>query len=163
MSKNQGWLWSIEFLNKLIAFRFIAENGKSVINVFKIKKRFRNDCKEQIFVKYHKNDLPWQHYQSVGICYYHNGTRIHMIFGTWVERLNVCRTESASMCRSLFGTEPVKNVNNQNGQKNWLTQYRTVTQRLETICYITKNVHLTIRTINFLFFLKHDLISIYQS
>ena len=25
------------------------------------------------------------------------------IVGTWVERLNVCRTESASMCRSLFG------------------------------------------------------------
>ena len=24
------------------------------------------------------------------------------IVGTWVERLNVCRTESASMCRSLF-------------------------------------------------------------
>ena len=27
------------------------------------------------------------------------------IVGTWVERLNVCRTESSSMCRSLFGTE----------------------------------------------------------
>ena len=40
------------------------------------------------------------------------------IVGTWVERLNVCRTESASMCRSLFGTEPVKNVNNQNVQEN---------------------------------------------
>ena len=35
-----------------------------------------------------------------------------------VERLNVCRTESASMCRSLFGTELVKNVNNQNAQEN---------------------------------------------
>ena len=42
-------------------------------------------------------------------------------------------------------------------------QYRTVIQRLETICYITKNVHLTIRTINFIFSLKHDPISIYQS
>ena len=40
------------------------------------------------------------------------------IVGTWVKRLNVCRTESASMCRSLFGTEPVKNVNNQNAQEN---------------------------------------------
>ena len=41
-----------------------------------------------------------------------------VIVGTWVKRLNVCRTESASMCRSLFGTEPVKNVNNQNVQEN---------------------------------------------
>ena len=41
-----------------------------------------------------------------------------VIVGTWVERLNVCRTESASMCRSLFGIEPVKNVNNQNVQVN---------------------------------------------
>ena len=40
------------------------------------------------------------------------------IVGTWVERLNVCRTESASMCRSLFETGPVKNVNNQNVQEN---------------------------------------------
>ena len=86
------------------------------------------------------------------------------IVGTWVERLNVCRTESTSMCQSLFGTEPVKNVNNQNGQENQPIQYRIVTQRLETICYITKNVqHLIIRTINFLFFPKHDPISIYQS
>ena len=85
------------------------------------------------------------------------------IVGTWVERLNVCRTESASMCRSLFGTEPVKNVNNQNAQENYRTQYRTVIQQLETICYITKNVHLIIRTINFLFSLKHDPISTYQS
>ena len=40
-----------------------------------------------------------------------------VIVGTWVERLNVCRTESASMCQSLFGTRPVKNVNNQNAQE----------------------------------------------
>ena len=40
------------------------------------------------------------------------------IASTWVKRLNVCRTESASMCRSLFETEPVKNVNNQNTQEN---------------------------------------------
>ena len=40
------------------------------------------------------------------------------IVSTWVEHLNVCRTESASMCRSLFETEPVKNVNNQNTQEN---------------------------------------------
>ena len=56
------------------------------------------------------------------------------IDGTWVERPNVCRTESANMCRSLFGTEPVKNVNNRNAQENQRIQYRTVTQRLETIC-----------------------------
>ena len=31
-------------------------------------------------------------------------------------------------------TESVKNVNNQNAQENYLIQYRTVTQRLETIC-----------------------------
>ena len=37
---------------------------------------------------------------------------------TWVERLNVCRTESASMYRSLFKIEQVKNVNNQNAQEN---------------------------------------------
>ena len=30
------------------------------------------------------------------------------IVGTWVERLNVCRTESASMYRSLIGIEPAK-------------------------------------------------------
>ena len=35
------------------------------------------------------------------------------IVGTWVERLNVCRTESASMCRSLFGTGLIKNRTNQ--------------------------------------------------
>ena len=61
------------------------------------------------------------------------------------------------------GTEPVKNVNNQNAQENQLIQYRIVTQQLETIFYITKNVYLTIKTTNFLFFSKHDPISIYQS
>ena len=35
------------------------------------------------------------------------------IVGTWVEPLNVCRTDSVSMYGSLFGTEPVKKVNNQ--------------------------------------------------
>ena len=33
------------------------------------------------------------------------------IVGAWVERPNICRTESASMCQSLFRTEPVKNIN----------------------------------------------------
>ena len=37
--------------------------------------------------------------------------------GTWVERLNACKTEFASMFRGLFGTESVKNVNNQNAKK----------------------------------------------
>ena len=49
---------------------------------------------------------------------YCSGTRIHIyditlwkiaIVGTWVKHLNVCRTESASMCQSLFETEPIKN------------------------------------------------------
>ena len=35
------------------------------------------------------------------------------IVGTWVKRLNVCRTESASMCQSLFETRPVKNKTSQ--------------------------------------------------
>ena len=61
------------------------------------------------------------------------------IVGTWVERPNVCRTESASMCRSLYGTKPVKNENNQNAKVNHLILYRTVTRRLEIICYTTKN------------------------
>ena len=53
-----------------------------------------------------------------------------------------------------------KSIRNRTGQERkqpdaqvkQLIQYRIVTQRLETICYLTKNVHLTIRTINFLFF-----------
>ena len=53
------------------------------------------------------------------------------IVGTWVERPNVCRTESASMCRSLFATEPLEN--NKNAQVNQLTLYCIVTRRLETI------------------------------
>ena len=60
--------------------------------------------------------------------------------------------------------QPVKNENNQNAKVNQLILYRIVTQRLKIICYTTKNVHLsTTRTINFLFFLKRDPISIYQS
>ena len=85
------------------------------------------------------------------------------IVGTWVERPNVSRTEFVSMCRSLFETESVKNKNNQNVKVNQLTLYRIVTRRLEMIFYTTKNVHLTTRTINFLFFLKHGSIFIYQS
>ena len=60
------------------------------------------------------------------------------IVGTWVERPNVCRTESVSMCRSLFGTEPVRKENNQNAKVNRLIPYLIVTQQLEIICYITK-------------------------
>ena len=85
------------------------------------------------------------------------------IVGTWVERPNVSRTESVSMCRSLFETESVKNKNNQNAKVNQLTLYRIVTRRLEMIFYTTKHVHLTTRTINFLFFLKHGSIFIDQS
>ena len=43
----------IVFLKKLIAFRFIAENGKSVIDVSKIEKTFREVFKEQVFIKSH--------------------------------------------------------------------------------------------------------------
>ena len=71
------------------------------------------------------------------------------IVGTWVERPNVCRTESASMCRSLFGTEPVKSENKQNAKVNQLTLYRVVTRRLKNICYTAKSAQLTTRTINF--------------
>ena len=79
------------------------------------------------------------------------------IVGMWVEGPNVCRIESASMCRSLFRTEPVKNENNQNAiEVNHLIPYRVVTQRLEIVCYTTKNVYLTTRTIIPLFILKHD-------
>ena len=78
-----------------------------------------------------------------------------MIFDTWVKRSNVCRTKSASRCLSLLGTELVKNENNQNAKINQLILYRIVTRRLEIICYTIKNVHLTTRTINFLFFLNH--------
>ena len=34
--------------------------------------------------------------------------------GMWVEHLNACRTDSVSVFQSLFGTEPIKNINNQN-------------------------------------------------
>ena len=80
------------------------------------------------------------------------------IMGTWVERPNVCRTESASICQSLCGTKPVKNKNNQNAKvhANQLILYCPVTGRLEIICYTTKNVHLTTKTISLLFFLKHN-------
>ena len=85
------------------------------------------------------------------------------IVGMWVERPNVCRTESASTCQSLFGTELVKNENNQNAQVNQLILYRIVTRRLKIICYTTKNADITVRTINFLFLLNHDPNSSYQS
>ena len=39
-----------------------------------------------------------------------------VIVATWVEHSNVCKTESISMCPSLFGTELVKNKNNQECQ-----------------------------------------------
>ena len=71
-----------------------------------------------------------------------------VIVGTWVERVNVCRIESASMCPSLIRTEMIKNKNNQNSKVNQLILYLIVTRRLEIIYYTTKNVHLTIRTTN---------------
>ena len=49
------------------------------------------------------------------------------IVGMWVEHPNICRTESASMCQSLFGTELVKNKNNQNAKVNQLILCRIVT------------------------------------
>ena len=60
------------------------------------------------------------------------------IVGTWVEHPDVCRKKSASMCRSLFGTEPIKNENNQNAKLNQLILYLLVTRQLEIICYTTK-------------------------
>ena len=72
------------------------------------------------------------------------------IIGTWVRCPNVCRTESFSMCRSLFGIESVKNKNNQNAKVNQLIPNVIVTWRFEIIWYTTKNVHLTTRTTNFL-------------
>ena len=41
-----------------------------------------------------------------------------VIVATWVEHPNVCKTESISMCPSLFGTELMKNKNNQEGCQN---------------------------------------------
>ena len=93
----------------------------------------------------------------------HMNNCVTAIIGMWVKSPNVCRTESASMCQSLFGTEPVKNKNNQNTQVNQLILYCIVTRRLQIIYCTTRNVHLTIRTINFLFFSTHDPNSIYQS
>ena len=78
------------------------------------------------------------------------------IVSMWVKCANVYRTECASMCQSLFGTEPVKNKINQNIKVNKLILYCIVIWQLKIICYTTKNVHCTTR-INFLFFLKHDL------
>ena len=85
------------------------------------------------------------------------------IIGTRVERLNVCRTESVSMCPSPFGTELIKNEYKQNAKVNQLILFLIVTRRLKIICYTTKNVHLITTTTNFLFFLKQDLTSIYLS
>ena len=62
--------------------------------------------------------------------------------GTWLERPNVCRTESASMCRSLFGTKSVRNENNRNPKVNQIILYRIVTRQLKIIRYRTENVHL---------------------
>ena len=43
----------VKFLKKLFAFLFVAENGKSVINIYKINKKFGVVFKE--FVKSHQN------------------------------------------------------------------------------------------------------------
>ena len=58
--------------------------------------------------------------------------------GTWVERPNVCRTESIRMCQSLFGTKLVKTKNNHNAKVNQLILYLIVTRRLENFFYTTK-------------------------
>ena len=64
-----------------------------------------------------------------------------------------------------------KSIQNRTGQEgkqpecqvNQLILYQTVTCQLEIMCYTNKNVHLIATTINFLFFLKQDPMSIYLS
>ena len=103
------------------------------------------------------NDLPVRknHLQKPEIC-----VLLHLILCKFIEM-----TEFVSMCPSPFGTELVKNEYKQNAKVNQLILFLIVTRRLEIICYtcITKNVHLTTTTTNFLFFLKQDLTSIYLS
>ena len=97
--------------------------GKNFLKFERKRKLSINNCFEavqprvvfstrQILPAIHKDVLPTfqQSTSYMNTC----GTAI---VGTWVERLNLCRTESASMCQSLFGTEPFKNVNNQNAQE----------------------------------------------
>ena len=111
-----------------------------------------------ILLAIHKNVLST--FEQSDVVYEYCAT---MIVSMLVEGPNICRTESTSMCQSLFGTELVKNENNQNAQVNQLILYHIVTWQLRIIFYTTRNVHLTIRTINFLFFLKHNQNSTYQS
>ena len=62
-----------------------------------------------------------------------------VIIGTRIERPNICRTESVSIYRSLFGIELVKNENNQNAKVNQLILYLIVTRQLKIIYYTIKN------------------------